>query len=319
MSDARRLARARTHRRGLGRMLARHLPKGFGYLNVGHSNFNDRVAHAVRHGGGGRIAVMVHDTIPLDYPLLQRPEAVARFRRMLGKVRMHADLVIYNSQATRGDAERHMRESGEPPQGVVAHLGVQVAAPAPEDLPAGLPPEGRYFVTTGTIEPRKNHALLLEIWERLAKQTPPQEMPHLVICGSRGWMNEELFFRIDRSPLKGEHLHEVAGLSDGAVAALTRGAVGALYPSLAEGFGLPMAEAAALGVPVICADLPIYHEVLGDIPVYASVKDSYLWQRRITALAAKGRQQARQAEGDDENAFTPPDWTAHFNRVLKLT
>ena len=68
-------------------------------------------------------------------------------------------------------------------------------------------------------------------------------------------------------------------------------------------------------MPVICADLPATREILKDIPVYASLKDSYLWQRRITALA-KGRQAGRQA---DTKAFDPPTWKQHFNKVFSLT
>ncbi|MDQ2094270.1 glycosyltransferase family 4 protein [Rhodalgimonas zhirmunskyi] len=318
-SDARRLAMARTHRRGLGKMLARHLPEGSSYLNVGHSNLSDRVLHSVKHGAKARIAVMIHDAIPLDHPLYQTPVSVERFRDILGRVRAMADLVIYNSQATRRAVEGHMRHMGDKiPQGVVAHLGVDLPASTPGDLPKGLPPEGPYFVSVGTIEPRKNHALLIDIWERLVKQTPPQEMPHLVICGTRGWMNEEVFFRLDRSALMGEFVHEYADLSDGAVAALLEGASGALYPSFAEGYGLPMIEAAARGVPVVCAELPVFGELLKDYPIYASLKDSYLWQRRITSLAGIGR--AKRADGPKrETPLTPPTWDDHFNVILKLT
>ncbi len=319
LSDLRRLAIGRSHRRGISRLLARHLPPHFAYLNMGHSNLNDRVISAVKHGAKGRVVVLVHDTIPLDHPLLQTPKSVERFRDMLQKVRTHADLVIYNSRTTRRDAERHMSAWGGVPQGAVAPLGVELAQPAPEELPPGLPPDGTYFVTVGTIEPRKNHALLLEIWERLVKQTPPQQMPHLVICGGRGWMNEEVFFRMDRSALMGEHLHEAPDLSDGAIAALLEGAAGALYPSVAEGFGLPVVEAAAMGVPVICADLPVYREILKDLPVYASVKDSYLWQRRITSLANSRQTQQAKPATQGEAGFEVPTWKAHFNRVLKLT
>ncbi|KPP86484.1 MAG: Glycosyltransferase [Rhodobacteraceae bacterium HLUCCO07] len=316
-SDARRLARARTVRPGLKRMLARHLPQGTRYFNVGHTNLTERVTQAVKQGVNGTINVMVHDTIPLDHPLYQRPESIERFRRMMGRVSRDADLVIYNSRHTRQSAERRLEETGRVPPGLVAKLGVELSEPRPGDLPAGLPPEGVYFVTVGTIEPRKNHALLLDIWERMVKQTIPQEMPHLVICGQRGWMNEELFFRLDRSALLGQHIHEHGDLSDGAIAALVQGAAGALYPSLAEGFGLPMAEAAAMGVPVICADLPVYREVLGDIPVYASLKDSYLWQRRITSLADSQRA-GKAGSGHAAKGFEPPTWGGHFNAVLKM-
>jgi glycosyltransferase involved in cell wall biosynthesis len=321
-SDARRLAIARSFRAGLKRLLRRHLPEGCAYINVGHSNFSDRVAQAVKQGARGRIAVMVHDTIPLDHPLYQTPEAVTRFEHMLRRVRDAADLVLYNSAATRAAAEGYMAAWGGAPEGLVAHLGVELAAPRPEALPRGVPGEGVYFVSVGTLEPRKNHMLLIEIWERLVKQTPPQEMPHLFICGQRGWKNEELFFRLDRSQLMDEYIHELPGLSDGAIAALLENAAGALYPSFAEGYGLPMIEAAAAGVPVVCADLPVYREILGDYPVYASLKDSYLWQRRITALAkAKmtGGRAGNEAGGNRDTGITPPDWHAHFKTVLKVT
>ncbi len=316
-SDLRRLCIARCHRSMLRKMLTRHLPKGVVYFNVGHSNLTERVISAVRNGPQGQIVVKVHDTIPLDHPLYQTPESVRRFELMLRRVQKHADMVIYNSQKTREDAEGHMGHWGRVPRGVVAHLGLDLVPPAPGDLPEGMPPEGTYFITLGTIEPRKNHALLLDIWERLVKQLPPQEMPHLLIIGVRGWNNEETFFRLDRSVLMGRNVHELSGLSDGAVAALMQGAAGALFPSFAEGYGLPPIEAAAMGVPVICAPLPVYREVLKDIPVYASLKDSYLWQRRITALADS--QRAGQS-GSARNVakFHPPTWDAHFNIVLKM-
>jgi glycosyltransferase involved in cell wall biosynthesis len=317
-SDMRRLAMARCPATGLRRMLKRALPPGSAYFNVGHNNLSDRVVQSLRHGPKAEIVVMVHDTIPLDHPLYQRPESVDRFRLMLKRTRTFADLVIYNSRATRKDAETHMAEWGPVPPGVVAHLGVEVPAPKPDELPKGMPPEGAYFVTVGTIEPRKNHALLLEIWERMVKQTVPQEMPHLLICGHRGWNNEEVFFRLDRSALMGEHVHELPGLSDGAIAALLKGAAGALYPSFAEGYGLPPIEAAAMGVPIICADLSVYREVLKDIPVYASLKDSYLWQRRITTLA-DGHRAGRPAAGAKHPNFEPPTWKQHFNVILKMT
>jgi len=319
LTDLRGLAIARSPRTGLPRLLRKHLPENFAYLNVGHSNLNDRVIHAVKQVAGGQVTVMVHDTIPLDFPQHQTAETRARFQRMLKKVRAHGDLVLYNSRATRERAEQHMGAWGCLPNAIVAHLGVDIAAPAPGDLPRGLPPGKPYFVTVGTIEPRKNHALLLDIWERLAKQMPPQDVPHLVLCGSRGWLNQDLFLRIDRSAMLGAQLHEVAGLSDGAIAALLQGAAGALYPSVAEGFGLPPVEAAAMGVPVICADLPVYREILQDIPVYASVKDSYLWQRSIMALAGNTQRQAGRAAANGETRFKAPTWEAHFNRVLKVT
>jgi glycosyltransferase involved in cell wall biosynthesis len=315
LTDMRKLSIARSTRRGLGRMLKRHLPDRTAYLNTGHSNLTDYVITGVKALPGATIAVFVHDTIPLDLPHFQREGSVERFKLFLRRVSAKADLVIYNSRATQESAERHMAEYGRTPKRLVAHLGVDLHKADKSALPKGLPFEEPFFVCVGTLEPRKNHLLLIDVWEQIEKQVPPQDMPHLLICGQRGWKNEEFFFRLDNSRLKGRFVHEVAGLSDGAIAALLDEAAGVVFPSLAEGYGLPVLEAAARKVPVICADLPVYRELLADIPVYASVNDSYLWIRRIMSLA----ESRRTGQRPTREAFAPPTWTAHFNLVLSET
>ncbi len=315
LSDARRLSKARCTRRRLGRILAKHLPPRTAYVNTGHSNFTDYVIQGVKAVKGSTIAVFVHDTIPLDHPEFQRPETTANFALFLQRVSTKADLVIYNSEATKQDAEQHFEGSGRAPKSIVAHLGVEIPTPDTANLPKGMPPERPYFVCVGTLEPRKNHAFLLKLWERIEKQTPPQDMPELLFCGARGWMNNEFFFQFDNSRLKGLHIHELSGLNDSAVAALVKNAAGVLFPSHVEGYGLPVMEAAAQGVPVVCPELPVYREVLGDIPVYASVNDSYLWIRRIMALA-ENKKAGREASSEP---FKAPTWIEHFNLVLSET
>jgi len=312
-SDLRRLAVARCLPQRLGAMLRSHVPSGASYLNVGHSNLTDRVLSAIKHQAKARIAVMIHDTIPLDFPSVQRAETRPKFHAMLRRVRALADLVICNSEQTRRDVVRHMQAEGPVPSCVVAHLGVEVPEPAPLDMPPVFRMDAPFFVVLGTIEPRKNHALLLSIWEDLAEEA---DCPQLVICGRRGWENEAVFTWLDQNPLVGDHVFECPGLSDGQVATLLKQSCGLLFPSLAEGYGLPPIEAAALGVPVICNDLPIYREVLGDIPVYVGIEDRYLWKNKI-----KGLMHPNQA---DEQAaapmgFSPPTWQQHFNAVLRLT
>lgn len=307
-SDLRRLALVRCLPPRLSRMLAKHLPKGSAYLNVGHSNLTDRVLFAAKHGAGMRIAVMIHDTIPLDFPQTQRPETKDAFREMLKRVRAKADVILCNSDQTRADVVRHMQAWGPVPDQLVAHLGVDLARAAPVSV-ASAP----YFVTVGTIEPRKNHALLLDLWEEMAKGA---DCPQLLICGARGWRNEAFLARLDASTLLGDRILECPDLTDGQITALLQGSCGLLFPSLAEGYGLPPIEAAALGVPVVCNDLPVYREILGDIPVYAGIEDRYLWLRTI-----RGMMQAPRADGQTDAAqrFTPPTWQQHFNAVLRLT
>ncbi|MDF1856665.1 glycosyltransferase family 1 protein [Pseudooceanicola sp.] len=309
-TDLRRLAVARAGRTGLRGLLARHLPSGTAYLNVGHSNLTQRVLAAVRALDDAQITVMIHDVIPLDLPEFQREGTVRRFVDMLKRVGRMADLIICNSEQTRQDVQRTLlRRSIRAPASVVAHLGVDLPAP----MANAITPKGPYFVAVGTIEPRKNHTLLLDIWEELAKEDSIP--PTLYICGARGWRNEDVFARLDALPADGP-VRECPDLSDPELAALVAGARALLQPSFAEGYGLPPIEAAALQTPVICADLPVFHEVLGDIPVYLSPVDRYPWVKKIKNLA--------EADGTRpdiglNNGFVPPSWRDHFNIVLMLT
>ena len=133
---------------------------------------------------------------------------------------------------------------------------------------------------------------------------PPADLPQLVIAGGRGWANAAVFARLDARP---PGVIEAPGLSDGALVTLLQGSAGLLFPSLAEGFGLPPAEAAALGVPVIANPLPELREVLGDYPVYLPVTDSYSWLETI---------ERTMPQADRAHRFTPPRWEDHFNTVL---
>ena len=95
------------------------------------------------------------------------------------------------------------------------------------------------------------------------------------------------------------------------------GAQALLFPSIAEGFGLPPIEALMLGTPVICNDLPVFHEILGKSPIYANAADMYLLKQSVLHLAGRKRaEKARQA--GKTQGFYAPTWTAHFNQVLKL-
>ncbi len=301
-SDLRRLAHGRASRAGLARLLRRHLPAGTAYLNLGHSNLTDAMLEAVRAVAEARIAVLVHDTIPLDHPDFAAPGVPAAFAAKLARTARAADLVIFTTTAAAAAARPHLAAAGRVPPHVVAPLGVTPPGPDPAARPARPAPGTAYFVALGTIEPRKNHALLLDLWDRLEADPPQGGVPALAIIGARGWRNRAVFDRLDGA---GPRIVELGALPDAAAAAMLAEARALLFPSLAEGFGLPPFEAMALGTPVVCSDLAVLREGLGDYPVYADARDSYAWERAVRRLCA---QKAR--------APAPvPGWQAHFDAV----
>ena len=189
----------------LTRMLRRKLPGGVAYLNVGHSNLTARVLGAMQTVDA-RIAVMIHDVIPLEYPDFQRDGTVPAFAGMIARIGAFADVVIYNSVDTKRKTEAQWTT---PPASIVSHLGTEISPAAPDDLPETTQMQRPFFVCIGTIEPRKNHALLLDLWVEMGP-----DAPGLIIAGGRGWKNEETFARLDALPPDGP-VREVAGLGMG--------------------------------------------------------------------------------------------------------
>ncbi len=306
-TSLRRCALARAPRWRLARLL-KMLPRGFCYLNIGHANIDSRVMRAIHDVDGARIAVLLHDVIPLDHPDMTRPGTATVFARKVETIARHADLVIHTAQATRTANEVQLERFGRVPPGLVAHPGVplRVSTANTAGRIAALPP---YFVALGTIEPRKNHTLLLDLWERMHATLPEDRIPHLHIVGARGWADTALLARLDSAPFRGGTMFEHSDASDSDVAALMAGASALLFPSHAEGFGFPPMEAARDGVPVICTPLPVLREMLGNTPIYRDAADLGGWMAAILTRAH---------DGPLPRTVPPvlPTWADHFNAVL---
>ncbi len=280
--------------------MLRQLPKGAVYLNVGHSNLSAAVLARLGAAGVTR-AVLIHDTIPLDHTEFARAASIAPFAAKIAATARHADWVIHISQDARDKTEAHLAAAGRVPPAIVAHLGVDLAAPAAS--PIAPPPP--YFVALGTIEPRKNHKLLFDIWQSL-----PVGFAPLVVVGAKGWADTALFDQMAQLQAEGRVIH-AEGLDDSAVASLLGGAQALLFPSFAEGFGLPPLEAAGLGCPVIAADIAVLRETCGDFAVYLDPLDNFSWMETIQRLA----QTARDRHISSQTKRLPA-WADHFKIVL---
>jgi glycosyltransferase involved in cell wall biosynthesis len=128
-----------------------------------------------------------------------------------------------------------------------------------------------YLLMIGTIEPRKNHAIALDAMEHAWKQGSELS---LCIIGKEGWMVENLMKRLRNHPLAGKKLFIFENLNDTELHALYANASGLLFLSKGEGFGLPLIEAAHHNIPIICSDIPVFHEISGDFATYVSNFDT---------------------------------------------
>nr|WP_260170395.1 glycosyltransferase family 1 protein [Roseococcus suduntuyensis] len=172
-----------------------------------------------------------------------------------------------------------------------------------------------YVVMVGTIEPRKNHLLALQMWRQFAREGQPGT-PRLRIIGRRGWDNEDVFRMLERVDFGGL-VEECGRLPDPEVARLVRGAAALLSPSFAEGYGIPVAEALACGTPVIASDIPPAREVGGHVPEFFHPLDFHGWSGAVRALAEPGNAR-RQAQLQRLAQWRTPTWSDHFRETERF-
>jgi glycosyltransferase involved in cell wall biosynthesis len=279
-----------------------------------HQNWHRRDWLNWLRGKDGRLVLFLHDTIPADYPEYARKGGAERHRERLAHALGVADGFVVNSAAT-GEALAHYCPRKRLPVPLcVAPIGLDRLDLAPA---ASAPlPRRPWFLCLGTIEPRKNHLLLLHVWRRLA-ETMPGKAPALVVVGRRGWENENIVDLLERGRGLAGLVHEHNALGDAQLAALLKGAQALLMPSFAEGFGMPVSEALAAGVPVIASDLAVYRESAGEVPLYLDPLDGPGWLKAVLDYAEPGSKR-RQAQLKRLQKWSPPSWEDHFARVEDL-
>lgn len=266
-----------------GQAAVKAVPCGATYVNLGQlalampSFFN-----WLQRRPDVQCAMMIHDTIPIDHPELVKPASVAHHTRMIATVAAHADCMIFTTDFARERVQEKLVELGRrPPPSLVRSLPVPAAFAEPRESVAGLAGQ-HYFVVVSTVEPRKNHTLLIRIWEALVARIG-ERAPHLVIVGAPGLDAERILAPIATSPRLRERVQHVAGLSSPALAQLVRGCAALLSPSFAEGFGLPLLEGIAMGVPTIASDIPSHREIARDTTLLLDANDQQRWEHAITA------------------------------------
>jgi glycosyltransferase involved in cell wall biosynthesis len=206
---------------------------------------------------GGLRATTVHDLVPLRHPEWVEPETV----RMHGPKYEHAartcDRIFVNSRFTGGEVVELLGVPQE--RVVVAYPGIDPVFTA-QGEPADL--GGPFVLAVGTLEPRKNLPALVAAFARLRERRPELT---LALAGLEGW---------EERPLQAEGVRLLGFVSDEELARLYRGAAAFAYPSRFEGFGMPVAEALASGVPAVVSSHPSLDEACGDAATRVDPEDT---------------------------------------------
>ena len=261
-----------------------------------------------------RFVCLLHDLIPLQYPEYARPKGAALHLKRVETIIALADGIVANSHATLDALRPFLAHTQRRPVTAVAHLGAERRTVAYRQQSGEPRP---YFVCIGTIEPRKNHLLLLNLWRQMAQEHGAAACPRLLVIGRRGWENEQVVDMLERCPALVGCVEELNHLPDREVQALLAGSCALLLPSFAEGYGMPVTEAIALGVPVICSDLPALREAGGDMPTYLNPLDGLAWLAAIRDHAVSGK--LADVDGlHRRDGYAAPTWKDHLATLLDL-
>ncbi|MBI4789923.1 MAG: glycosyltransferase family 4 protein [Chloroflexi bacterium] len=220
--------------------------------------------------------VTVHD---LSYVRMPEcfPDVLKRYlNRSVPRAVRRADLVLADAASTQRDLEDIYRLPSEKIKVLYSGVDARFCPEIPEAEKTRVREKYKlvapYLLSVGTLQPRKNYARLIQAFSRLSNFELPTSNFQLVIVGSKGWMFDEVFQTVERLGLQDRVLFPDF-VSDDDLPALFAMATLFVYPSLYEGFGLPVAEAMACGVPVVCSNASSLPEVAGDAALYFDPRD----------------------------------------------
>ena len=234
---------------------------------------------------GGTNIVCLYDMIPLMFSQAFAPALVRSFGDWFDEIALQSDALVAISRSTANEFTAYLEESGRSakenfrvgwwPLGADFETALTSSVSKKAlDLAKGDP----FFLSVGSLEPRKAYPLALDAFERLWRSG---EAVAYVIVGRRGWNARATEKRIREHPEYNRRLFWFDNAGDEDLRFLYEHARGAVCASFAEGFGLPMIEAAHYGVPVIAADIPVFREVGGEGAVFFDLLDAESLAARV--------------------------------------
>ena len=252
---------------------------------------------------GVRTSTLVADLMPYTHPQWFDGNQIEIFTRFMDAHLRYSELFVTISQCASSDLAEVAKAQGHTPLKIAPmRMGSDFRVPTASTRPGVAPPQ-RYALCVGTVEPRKNHIVLVKAFDALRDEI---EDLAVVIVGKPGWMTEDLQAQIRSHPEYGQRLRWLARVSDDQLAALYQYAHICVQPSLYEGFGSPVLEGLAFGVPVLASNAGAHPEAGGELAQYFEPDD-------LQALVSLMHQHFtddgfHQTALQRLNGFTPNSW-----------
>ena len=281
-------------------------------------SYADRLDH-VRRVHGMRVMLLFYDLVPIRHPEWTAASVVADFTSWTRACLPMADILLAISRATAADVARYAAEQRLALPGPVHVVPIGTGfgeRPTAEVAAADLPTAGSYVLFVSTLEARKNHALMVRVWRRLLEELPEAEVPTLVFAGRIGWLVQDLLQQLQNAAWLGGKVRLIEGPSDADLVQLYRGCLFTVFPSLHEGWGLPVSESLAFGKPCIVADDTSLPEAGGDLARYFD-PDNLADAVRVICDTLADRAGLAAWQARVERDFRPVSWDEGARAILE--
>lgn len=268
-----------------------------------------------------RICNICYDLIPFLFPHFYPPGASESFEKTLRHLTSDSDLVFVTASKVAEDMGEFCASNElHQPNIRIFRPGADLIADQMRgkvNLPAGLVAE-RYALFVSTIEPRKGHQLLFSVWKRLLEQGIPQEIGFkLVFVGRRGWLVDKMMAQFEADESYGSSLIVLSGVNDNELANIYSNAAFGLFPSLYEGYGLPVVELFQYGKAVLSSSAGALKEVVGPYSPCLDPLDEDAWYKAMSKWI-KNPDERTQYETIIREQFAHPTWEEAAERFFDI-
>lgn len=302
-------------------------PIGAVLVNLGTSWWLQNYFLFVRHAKltrNIRYIPFVHDMIPIMTPQYCTRTLTQDFISWALGVFDHADHFLVNSQATSGDLQKVagiLGHSIDPADIAVIPLDSDFRKVGHEQLsPDALAQwnlrEEDFILFVSTVESRKGHLQAFEAWVGLIDKLGTEKVPQLVCVGNRGWLNDKVYERLATDSVLARKVTMLSGLSDAELALLYRTCRFTVYPSLYEGWGLPVTESLCYGKVPLISDAASLPEAGGPFAVYARAGSTSDLEREAGRLITDEGHRAT-LEARIRAEFRPRSWSDLAGQIVE--
>lgn len=282
----------------------------FTYINTSHHNLEYLKNLKKDFLGNVKIVTFIHDILPITHPHFYDPKTISQSSLRIECAIHNSDILLtssdYNLKSIKSVFPVLKNEITK------INLGSRILSQ--ENLTGGIVPEKPFFVMIGTIEPRKNHEFIIDLWIELIKSFG--EPPKLIIIGKLGWCCESFIAKF--KSLKKDYRKYIIcehNVPDSIISAYLQSSIGMLSPSHVEGWGLNISEAKQFGKYVIANKIESYLEQEYEKMIFPDTLTISAWLTSLIKLINKRKnRETFQADNSNAEIF---NWNSHFE-VLEL-